>query len=233
MSSSTKIYNVIVFGDAGVGKTCFIDQFCYGRSFVIYNPDDSVLSHRIVVDDQASLLTLMDLSTSFLKPEHGVQHVEWAEDMLANAQGIVLLYDVTSLESFQYIIDQAYKFLWKCRRSKCKNDDEADDGREDFGCVLAGNKLDLAIIEPGSREVSQILAEDWAQTQHIKSIEMDSLEREGPECVLKLLARNIRKTERLDGWKVNREEKQEQDTKGKKKISIRGTLKDVFKSPRT
>ncbi|KAF9691787.1 hypothetical protein EKO04_010321 [Ascochyta lentis] len=234
MSSSANIYNVVIFGDPGVGKTCFIDQFCYGRSFVIYDPDKSDLSHKILVDGQVSLLTLMDLSTSFLKPKQGVRHIQWAEDIFAKAQGIVLLYDVTSLESFQYITDQAFKFLWSCRRLKFEVDEEADEGgREDFGCVLAGNKLDLTTVGSGSREVSQSLAEDWAQTQRIRSIELDSLERGGPGDALKLLVRNIRKMERLERLNSNRDDEQERDAQEKKKRSIRNTFRDVFKSPRT
>ncbi|KAF2629313.1 P-loop containing nucleoside triphosphate hydrolase protein, partial [Macroventuria anomochaeta] len=191
---------IVVFGEPSVGKTCFIDQFCYGRSFVIYDPDNSVLSHKIVVDGEASDLTLMDLSTSFLKPEHAMQYTEWAEKMLAEADGIVLLYDVTSLASFEYVIDQAYKFLWGCRRLKSESDEEDGGGeRGSFGCVLVGNKLDLVDAGKESKAVGRTLAEEWAQSQGIRSIEMVSLEREGPESALKLLVENIKKVERLEG----------------------------------
>ena len=181
MPFSTGMYNIVIFGEPNVGKTCFIDQFCYGKSFVIYDPDVSALSHKIVVNGRTSDLILIDLSTSFLKPEPGSEHIEWAINLLADADGIVLLYDVTSLESFEYVTNQAYKYLWSCRRSKCESEEEVKGKKRiDFGCVLAGNKLDIVGANTQRRKVSHSLAAEWAQTQGIRSIEVDSLAREGP-----------------------------------------------------
>lgn len=223
-------YDIVVFGEPNVGKTCFIDQFCFGMSYVVYDPDDGISSRQIVVDEQAVSLTLMDLSTSFLKPEHGMSPIAWAEQMLANAQGMVLLYDITSLDSFQYVTDQAYKFLWDCRRVKCEHEEADEEDRKIFGCVLVGGKVDLA---SESRQVDQILAEEWAQSQGIKSIEVDSLDQSDTEDAMKLLVRNIRKIERLTGIQASGMEMQGGGAKGKGKSSIRSTLRGLFKSPTT
>lgn len=223
--SSPNCYNIVVFGEPSVGKTCFIDQFCYGRSFVIYDPDNSVFSHKIVMDGQISNLTLVDLSTSFLKPENETQHTEWAEKMLAESDGIVLLYSITSFESFEYVINQAYKYVWGSRRLKrMRNEEVGGDERESFGCVLVGNKLDLVVAGKESRAVGRSLAEEWAQTQGVRSIEVDSLGREGPESALKLLVKNIEKVARLE-----RRGDEKHEGMGGQKDSIRNTLKGVFK----
>lgn len=226
MPSSTGTFNIIVFGGPGVGKTCFIDQFCYGKSFVNYDPDDSVLSHRLVIKGQAFNLTLMDLSTSFMKPEQAMHSTEWVEKMLTEAEGVVLLYSITSLESFECITDQAYKFLWRSR----KDDKENGEMHVNFGCVLVGNKLDLVTTENESRAVSKSLADEWAQTQGMRSIEVDSLGREGPERALKLLVQNIKMIERLE----ERVGKKLEETPGKEtKSSIRSSLKVASRSSRS
>lgn len=230
--SSPTCYNIVIFGEPSVGKTCFIDQFCYGRSFVIYDPDNSVLSHKIVVDGRNSNLTLMDLSTSFLKPENALQHPEWAEKMLREADGIVLLYDITSLESFEYIVNQAYNFLWRCRRLRTESDVGAGgDERRSFGCVLAGNKLDLVTAEKEGRAVSQSQAEEWVQTQGFRSTELDSLARNGPEQALKILVKSMWKLERSGLVEAKGGEEQAGRIKGKQKSnSIRNTIRDVLRS---
>ena len=235
MSSPTCTYSIIVFGEPGVGKTCFVDQFCYGKSFVIYDPDTSVFTHEIVVNGQVSSIALMDLSTSFLKPEQGMQPIEWAKQMFAKAGGIVLLYDVTSLESFEFITDQAYKFLWDCRKLECADNNEADEEeREGFGCVLVGNRLDLVTAGKGTREVSQSLAEEWARTQGISSIEVHSLERKGPEDALKLLVTDIKKLESLEKSEAKAVEVAQEQTKGKeKRSSIRNAFKKVFNASKS
>lgn len=193
--ASSACYNIIVFGEPGVGKTCFVDQFCYGEPFVTYIPGDSISIQEIVVGERRVKMTLMDLSTSFLKPEIATQHPEWAEKMLREADGVVLLYDVTNAESFEYITGQAYNFLWRCRRLGLKtHDDAARDARQSFGCVLAGNKMDLVAARPDKRAISQSLAEDWACTQGFKNIELDSLSKSASELAHSLLARSFAST---------------------------------------
>ncbi|KAF3044565.1 hypothetical protein E8E11_006385 [Didymella keratinophila] len=109
--TSFTCYNIVVFGEPGVGKTCFVDQYCFGESFIAYTPDDSIETHEIAVDRRCVKITLMDLITSFLKPETAAQYPEWAEKMLREADGVVLFYDITSMENFEYIAGQAYRFL--------------------------------------------------------------------------------------------------------------------------
>jgi GTPase SAR1 family protein len=224
-------YNIVVFGEPGVGKTCFIDQFCFDESFVAYIPDDSIGMHEIAVDGRCVKMTLMDLSTSFLKPENAAQHPEWAERMLREADGVVLLYDVTSTESFEYITRQACNFLWSCRRlGKETVDGATRDGRQSFGCVLAGNKLDLAIAKPDTRAVGQSLAGEWAHTQGFRSIELDSLARSGPEQALKLLVKNIWKLEQL-GLMDSKENVQQARTGAKRTgSSIRNTIRGALRT---
>lgn len=225
-------YNVVVFGEPGVGKTCFVDQFCHGKSFVSYLPDASIITHEIIVDGLTSHLMLMDLSTSFLKPEIAGQPPGWAEKMLREADGVVLLYDVTSAEGFEYIINQAYNFLWECRRLK----EEADGGagrseRKSFGCVLAGNKLDLVIAKLRERAVDPNLAEEWAHTQGFRNIELDSLTSNGPKQALMLLVRNLRKLDRLSLARAKEEEQAARSMKGKDKThSIRNAIKGALRS---
>lgn len=230
--TSSIYYNIVVFGEPGVGKTCFIDQFCFGESFVAYIPDDGVGMHDIAIDGRCVKMTLMDLSTSFLKPENAAQNPEWAEKMLREADAVVLLYDVTSMDGFEYITRQAYDFLWSCRRpGKETNEGAAKDMPQSFGCVLAGNKLDLVIATPDARAVDRSLAEEWAYTQGFRNIELDSLARSGPEQALKLLVKNTWKLEQMDliESKENVQQAGRTGAKGEGN-SVRNTIRDVLRT---
>lgn len=221
-------YNIVVYGEPSVGKTCFIDQFSYGRSFVAYDLDDSTSSHGIVVDGQASKLKLMDLSTSFLKPEQSMHPTDWAEKILTKADAVVLLYDITSSSSFDYLINQAYAFLWECRRRKGAY--AGLDQYRSFGCVLVGNKYDLVSSGRKGSAVSQNLADEWAQTQGIRSIVVDSLAKFGPESALKLLVKNVQKLERLGLMEASSVTKQEEQIAlPKVQSTVRDTLMGIFR----
>lgn len=226
--STSAPYNVVVFGEPSVGKTCFIDQFSYGRSFVAYDLDNSALPHEIIVDGRASELTFMDLSTSFLKPEQSLHPTDWAEKILAEADAVVLLYDITNSSSFEYVIKQAYGFLWDCRRKAGVY--AGENQYRSFGCVLVGNKYDLVSSGQKDRAVSQNLADEWAQTQGITSIAVDSLAEVGPKSALKLLVKNVRKLERL-GFITPRDgaNHDEEAALLEAQSPVRSTLRNMFR----
>lgn len=187
--------------------------------------------HEIVVDGRSSQVRLMDLSTSFLKPENEAHYPEWAGRMLREANGVVLLYDVTSTESFEYITRQAYNFLWGCRRLGKDMDGVNTHERRSFGCVLAGNKLDLVTAKQAARAVSQSVAEEWAYTQGFRNLEFDSLASCGPERVLKLLLKSLRNLEQMGLMDGKTEAQQTGRTETKEKgSSLLNTIKDALKS---
>ncbi|KAJ4313096.1 hypothetical protein N0V94_007130 [Neodidymelliopsis sp. IMI 364377] len=227
-SSTTQTRTIVVFGEPGVGKTCFTDQFLHGKSFVAYDPFDG-LSHsrEFVVDGQLLVVTIMDLSTAFLKPQGGIEHTEWAEKILAEADGVVLIYDVSDLETFEYITGQTYGFLWECR--KLKDGDKDEEIRASFGSVLVGNKLDLVTTGKQKREVSQDTAKEWAQTQGIDSTELNCLTKTGPEEAVKTLLRDIQRIKRLENHETAQTTKNpnEGDEIGS---SIKKSLKNAFRS---
>ncbi|KAJ4986434.1 hypothetical protein SVAN01_08126 [Stagonosporopsis vannaccii] len=225
--STFRPYNVVVFGEPAVGKTCFIDQFCFSRSFVAYDLDDSTSSHEIIVDGRVSKLALMDLSTSFLKPEQSMHPTNWAEKMLAEADAVVLLYDITSSSSFEYLINQAYDFLWECRRRSGVY--TGKNQHKSFGCVLVGNKYDVVSSGQKDGAVSQNLADEWAQTQGFRSIVVDSLTEAGPESALRLLMKNVQKLERMGLLEARSEMKHEEEVALPKiQSSIRKTIRGIF-----
>lgn len=230
--SSSVCYNIVVFGEPSVGKTCFIDQFCYGKSFVMYDPGEGN-PHRVIdVDDRSADLSLMDLSTSFLKPDQSTPHTEWAKKILAAADGIVLLYDITDLESFENLIGQAHNYLWHCRESeRARSRLAGGENRVAFGCVLVGNKQDLACSKRASRVVSRDEADEWASSQGFRSVEVDSLSRAGPDIALQLLMKNIWKLEKLGLASHGLEEQQdERETVQRNSGSLRNALRRITHS---
>ena len=148
------------------------------------------------------------------------------------ADAVVLLYDITSLESFEYITRQAYDFLWSCRRLvKGTVGGVPGDERQSFGCVLAGNKLDLVNAKPDLRAVDQFLAEEWAYTQGFRSIELNSLARSGPEQALKLLVKNVWKLEQLGLMRLKENVEQAGSTGAKGTgSSIRVTIRNALRT---
>lgn len=222
-------YNIIVLGSPSVGKTCFIDQALFSKSFALYSPSAPLPSYTVTIENCVYNLLLMDLSTAFLSLENALHDKTWATSMLANAHGVVLLYDITNLDSFTCVTEQAYAFLWACRRVMCEDDEE----QEGFGCVLVGNKADLVSLNSERREVSRSLAEEWAGTQGLRSVEVDSLGRRGPDEALELLVRSIRKVEGMAKSHASGGKKQGNAVEGMKKKSMRRKLRDVFTSSRT
>lgn len=214
MSSSKFHKQIVILGESGVGKTCVTDRFLVDQHFVRYDPWNSqpfaseVSTQRTLdVDGQLWCLTVADLSTAPLRAQEPTFRTDIFDQILAHADGVILLYDITRKESYDYITNKGYFYVWDTR--KTRRFEDAEDyltRKQRFGCVLVGNKLDLA---DKHREVPKELAEEWADMQGLKSYEIDSYKRESIEEVMEVLVKSIKRAEKRDAEDIHRRQQLE------------------------
>ncbi|KAF2657267.1 P-loop containing nucleoside triphosphate hydrolase protein [Lophiostoma macrostomum CBS 122681] len=192
---------VVVLGESRVGKTCFCDMFVTGEHWADYNPVEDTLARFLNVDGVQWELGMMDLSCTPIR-EHPISLTgtslspEYIVAILSKGSGFVLLYDITSQQSFENITQFGYGHLIKHRRPK---DPETQTpypaGIQRFGCVLVGNKVDLA---PDQREVDSEVAQEWADSQGIPFFELDTRDREAIEEAMRAMVKSLARAERRD-----------------------------------
>ncbi|KAH7063929.1 P-loop containing nucleoside triphosphate hydrolase protein, partial [Paraphoma chrysanthemicola] len=177
---------IVVFGEARVGKTCFIDMLTKGRHFVSYTgvlTDDP--RHRMSIDGETVDADFMDLSSTTIRTADSTFSSDVFMDILTRASGVVLLYDVTNRGSFEQITNQAYMYVWMCKRYR------GEVGNCEF--VLVGTKADVLRTTPRKREVDRELAQDWAQSQGMKHFELSTHDRNDIEEAVYTLMRAIKR----------------------------------------
>ncbi|KAH7076298.1 hypothetical protein FB567DRAFT_596907 [Paraphoma chrysanthemicola] len=109
MQQPSAAEGIVVFGEARVGKTCFIDMLTKGRHFVSYTgvlTDDP--RYQMSIDGETVDAEFMDLSSTTIRTADSTFSSDVFMDILTRASGVVLLYDVTNRESFEQITNQAY-----------------------------------------------------------------------------------------------------------------------------
>jgi GTPase SAR1 family protein len=145
--------------------------------------------NRMSIDNQECEATYMDYSSTTVRAADASFSADIFMRGLGSAAGIVLLYDITSLSSFQHITNKAYTYARMCN----KYTGSEEDGNS-CEYILVGNKADLVKKEPGKREVDRDMAEEWAQSQGIKHREVCSHEAEGPHDAARQLITAIKRT---------------------------------------
>lgn len=133
----------------------------------------------------------MDISSTVLRDPDPNLNTEIFKRSLAEADAIVLLYDITSKQSFDRVTDEAYIYTWLCRPSTVSRGDNPPKGKKRFGCIVVGNKLDIVKRNPEKRAVSQDMAEQWASSQGFRHIEVTSKERHEVDTAMEGLVRSI------------------------------------------
>ena len=133
------------------------------------------------------------MSSTVFRDDDATLSLDIFERFLEEASGVVLLYDVTRKSTFDCITSEGYLDIIRNRKQLC-DDVKLRTRMQRFGCVLVGNKLDLA---KEKREVTQELAQDWGQSQGMMSFEVDTFSQEPINEVMKALVRSIKKAERL------------------------------------
>ena len=139
------LFKLLIIGDSGVGKSCFLLQFTEGN----FKEDHNV---TIGVEYGAKILKV---NTRYIKLQ--IWDTAGQESFRAitrsfyrNAHGVILMYDLTRLESFENLKD------WL--REVRQNSDP------DTTIYLVGNQLDLAEEE---REVQTEVAGAWAKENNL------------------------------------------------------------------
>ncbi|ORX94300.1 P-loop containing nucleoside triphosphate hydrolase protein [Clohesyomyces aquaticus] len=189
--------NVVVFGESGVGKTCFTDMFMREKPFALYDPTlGDTEAKAFDVDRKTWRLTLIDLNATQLRleqEERGFVSAIYFK-MLWSADGVVLLYDVTSKASYEHIVNEGYMTVLK-RRRQTRGGKAFPTGMQRFGCVLVGNKIDLA---EEKREVDRELAQEWADSMGIEFFELSALDNTAVNEAMSALVRSMVRAEARD-----------------------------------
>jgi len=118
-------YRVCVCGSGGVGKSAITIRFIQGNFVAKYDPtiEDSYRK-ATTVDNKACMLAIMDTA--------GQEEYSSLRDQYLNTgEGFVLVYSVTSLNSFEYI-NSLHKSITRLKEQP-----------HELPMVLVGNKCDL------------------------------------------------------------------------------------------
>ncbi|XP_052600414.1 ras-related protein Rab-44 [Peromyscus californicus insignis] len=135
------LYHVIFLGDSNVGKTSFLhllhhDAFATGLTATV---GVDFRTKTLVVDNKIFALQLWD--TAGQERYHSL-----TRQLLRKAEGVVLMYDVTSRESFTHV-----RYWLQCLQ---------DAGADGVAMVLLGNKMDCEEERQVPTEAGRGLAQE-------------------------------------------------------------------------
>ncbi|KAF1972319.1 P-loop containing nucleoside triphosphate hydrolase protein [Bimuria novae-zelandiae CBS 107.79] len=187
---------IVVLGESGIGKTSFTDKVVHDAQYVRYDPTYLFGKHgnqmAMNVDGDVHYIRLDDVSlTPIRSPEHGALSEQYAT-FIRDADGVVLLYDITDSNSYDAITETGWEYVWSRQAKSWGRGWDFPNGHKKFGCVLVGNKVDLLQGEGSvKRQVSKDLAEEWASMMGVEHFEVDRFNREALEDVVRALVRSV------------------------------------------
>ena len=139
------LFKLLIIGDSGVGKSCFLLQFTEGNFKEDHNVTIGVEYGSKTLKVNSKYIKLQIWDTAGQESFRAI-----TRSFYRNAHGVILMYDITVLKSFENLKE------W-LREVKQNSDPETV-------IYVVGNQLDLAEDE---REVETSVAEDWAKENHL------------------------------------------------------------------
>ncbi|CBY09666.1 unnamed protein product [Oikopleura dioica] len=136
-------YKVVMLGSGGVGKSALTVKFVTGQFAERYDPTvEDFYRKEIEVNREPATLEILDTA--------GTEQFASMRDLyIRNGQGFVLVYSITSMQSFLDIKSMRNQI---CRVK----------GTERVPIVLVGNKVDLERDREVQRNDGLGLAKEWA-----------------------------------------------------------------------
>ncbi|MCJ1394892.1 Ras GTPase [Xylographa bjoerkii] len=163
-------YKLVVVGGGGVGKSCLTIQLIQAHFVDEYDPtiEDSYRK-QCVIDDEVALLDVLDTAGQ-------EEYSAMREQYMRTGEGFLLVYSITSRQSFEEI----QVFQQQILRVK---------DRDYFPIIIVGNKCDL----DGDREVSTQEGEAMARGFGCKFIETSAKSRINVDNAFYEIVREIRR----------------------------------------
>ena len=187
-----KTCSILLLGDTSVGKTCLISRYANGvfREDYIQTVGIDYVSKQEIINDKNINIKLWDTAGQerfkALTPTY-----------LRGAEGIVLVYDVTNLESFESL-----KFWIESLKSNL--------GENSLPIIIDGNKIDL-----DDRDVSKETAQKFAQEYNYKYFETSAKSGVGVDELFREIVNQIlEKKDKTDEVKEERKSVKLQSDKG-------------------
>lgn len=136
-------YKVVVLGSGGVGKSALTVKFVSGNFMEKYDPTiEDFYRKEIEVDGAPSVLEILDTA--------GTEQFASMRDLyIKNGQGFVIVYSITSMQTFQDIRSMKEQIV----RVK---------GTDRVPMLLVGNKCDLESQREVHSDESALLAHEWS-----------------------------------------------------------------------
>ncbi len=174
MEDNNFSYKVVLVGDVGVGKTSIIERYIHGS----YNPDESTSTPSYYI--KKVNLEKYNKSISFDIWDTAGQEIyrALAKNFYLNASIGILVYDITRRITFEDI-------------QTCWSKELKENGEENMGLALVGNKYDLftkaEIKEEEAKKYAESINALFILTSCKDSVGIDDLFY---ECGVQYLANN-------------------------------------------
>lgn len=135
-------FKVVLFGSGGVGKSAITVQFTSGRFVQNYNPTvEDVYRKNIAVNREPAVVEVLDTA--------GTEQFASMRDLyIKNGEGFIVVYSVTSAQSFKDLLPLRDQIATIKRRKAVP-------------IVLVGNKCDLKDEREVPTTEGQRLAQAW------------------------------------------------------------------------
>ena len=189
-SENEEQINIMTIGNSAVGKTCFILRFTE-------NIFEDIYLSTIGIDFKIKKIKIKDKKYKifFYDTTGQERYVSIALNTIKNANGILLMYDITNEESFKSIPN------WIQSVKDVKGND--------FPMVLSGNKID----KKDERKISKKQGEELAANYNMEFFEISNKDGTNVEECGLALANKILEKRKKDGIDIENINKSNNTTK--------------------
>jgi hypothetical protein len=105
----------VILGETGVGKTSLTDRVAHNTQYHCYDPFEDDTRMRLQVGSDLLYIDIRDISLTPIRTMDAGFHIAIFDHELRTADGVVLLYDITSEESYVHVTEFGWDYVWGCR----------------------------------------------------------------------------------------------------------------------